>query len=53
MLNIRTFRPTDAGAVHLLFTQSTMGFAGSSTQVVESYVETSLADDLVDIFFHY
>ncbi len=53
MLNIRTFRPADAGAVRRLFAQSLMDFAGNSTQAVESYVESSLADDLSDISFHY
>ena len=53
MLNIRTFRPADAGAVRLLFAQSLLDFAGNSTQAVESYVESSLADDLADISLHY
>ena len=53
MLNIRTFRPADAGAVRLLFAQSLMDFAEDATQAVESYVETSLAGDLADISFHY
>ena len=53
MLNIRTFRPADAGAVRLLFAQSLLDFAGNSTQAVESYVESSLADDLADIPLHY
>ncbi len=53
MLNIRTFHPADAGAVRLLFAQSLMDFAGDSTQAVESYVQSSLADDLADICFHY
>ncbi len=53
MLNIRTFRPADAGAVRLLFAQSLMDFAGNSTHAVESYLESSLADDLADISFHY
>ena len=53
MLNIRSFRPADAGAVRRLFAQSLMDFAGNSTQAVESYVESSLADDLADISFHY
>ncbi len=53
MLNIRTFRPDDAGEVRLLFAQSLMDFAGHSAQAVESYVESSLADDLWDISFHY
>lgn len=53
MLSIRTFRPADAGAVRLLFAQSLMDFAGNDTQAVESYVESSLADDLSDISSHY
>ena len=53
MLNIRTFHPADAGAVRLLFAQSMMDFAGNSAQAVETYVESSLADDLADISFHY
>ena len=53
MLNIRTFRPADAGAVRLLFAQSMMEFAGNSIQAMEPYVESSLADDLADISFHY
>ena len=53
MLNIRSFRPADAGAVRLLFAQSLMDFAGNATQAVESYVESSLADDLSDISSHY
>ena len=53
MLNIRTFRPADVGAVRLLFAQSLLDFAGNSTQAVESYVESSLADDLADISLHY
>ena len=53
MLNIRTFRPDDAGAVRLLFAQSMMDFAGNSAQAVKSYVESSLAGDLADISFHY
>jgi GNAT superfamily N-acetyltransferase len=53
MLNIRTFRPADAGAVRLLFAQSLIDFAGNAAQTVESYVESSLADDLADISIHY
>ena len=53
MLNIRSYRPADAAAVRLLFAESLMDFAGNSTQAVESYVESSLADDLADISFHY
>ena len=53
MLNIRTFHPADAGSVRLLFAQSLMDFAGNSTNAMESYIESSLADDLADISFHY
>ena len=53
MLNIRTFHPADAAAVRLLFAQSLMDFAGNSTHAMESYIESSLADDLADISFHY
>jgi peptidyl-dipeptidase Dcp len=53
MLSIRTFRQADAGAVRLLFSQSLLDFAGNATQAVESYVESSLADDLSDISAHY
>ena len=53
MLNIRTFRPADAKAVRLLFAQGLTDFAGKAAQAVASYVESSLADDLADIPFHY
>jgi len=53
MLNIRTFRPADAEAVRLLFAQGLTDFAGDAAKAVESYVESSLADDLADISLHY
>ena len=53
MLNIRTFRPDDAGAVRSLFSESLMDFAGNAIQAMESYIASSLADDLADIPFHY
>ena len=52
-MNIRSFRPADNAAVHLLFAESLMDFAGNSKKEMESYVESSLADDLADISSHY
>lgn len=53
MLNIRTFQDSDTEAVHRLFAESLMDFAEGYQERMRSYVDSSLADDLADIPFHY
>ena len=53
MLNIRTFQNSDTEAVHQLFVGSLMDFAEGYQEGMQSYVDSSLADDLADIPFHY
>ena len=53
MLNIRTFRNSDTEAVHRLFAGSLMDFAEGYQEGMQSYVNSSLADDLADIPTHY
>ncbi len=53
MLNIRTFRNSDTEAVHRLFAGSLMDFAEGYREGMQSYVDSSLADDLADIPTHY
>ncbi len=50
---IRTFRKSDTEAVHRLFAGSLMDFAEGYQERMRSYVDSSLADDLADIPFHY
>ena len=53
MLDIRTFRTSDAEAVRRLFSLGQMDFAAGLEEAVQNYIRRSLADDLADIPFHY
>ena len=55
MLNIRTFIPSDAMAVHHLFAQGQLDFAQGTNleEPVRAYINRSLSDDLSDIPSHY
>ena len=53
MLNIRTFQDSDTEAVHRLFAGSLMDFSEGYQEGMQSYVDSSLADDLADIPSHY
>lgn len=53
MLKFRTFRTSDTDAVRRLFAQSLLDFAGGFEEGMQAYVNSSLADDLADIPFHY
>ena len=53
MLTIRTYQPADHDAVRELFARGQRDFAQGLEDVVERYIQRSLADDLADIPAHY
>ncbi|MEE8465794.1 MAG: GNAT family N-acetyltransferase [Dehalococcoidia bacterium] len=48
-VNIRTFLPSDFAQVQELFASGLMEFAGGVERQVQSYVDSSLKDDMADI----
>ena len=53
MFKIRTFEDTHYSEVRSLFERSLLEFSGNYVTGMRSYVQSSLADDLIDIKKHY